>query len=64
MRGLERDPGAFADPAEPAQPVERDRARAAAVRRVGQDQVVGLAIEAERKVGKAKLTLLRLADPA
>ena len=27
-------------------------------------QVKGLAIEAERKVGKAKLTLLRLADPA
>ena len=27
-------------------------------------QVKGLAIESERKVGKAKLTLLRLADPA
>jgi 16S rRNA (guanine966-N2)-methyltransferase len=29
-----------------------------------QVQVKGLAIESERKVGKAKLTLLRLADPA
>jgi 16S rRNA (guanine966-N2)-methyltransferase len=27
-------------------------------------QVKGLAVESERKVGKAKLTLLRLADPA
>ena len=34
LGGFERDPGRLTDPAEPRQPVERDRAGPAAVRRV------------------------------